>query len=127
KLARKVGHLPARGHAIGPAIVTADRAPAGSRSQESEEQAQSGGFAGPIRAEKADDFAGGDVEVQLIEGAVAAVVFGQTFRAKKHEAVIPTGGKLCFTAPRVEARGESRRTLVPGGCRENERCRVRRR
>ena len=71
--------MAAGGDAVAPAVVAGDGRPAGGRPQEAEQQTQGGGFTRPVGAEKPENLAGGDFQVEAVEGAETAVVFGQVF------------------------------------------------
>ena len=70
--------------------VTAYLRAAGRGAEEAEHEAQRRRLAGAVGAEEAEDLAGSDVEVEPVEGAEAAVVFGQVFGVEEHGGYFPT-------------------------------------
>ena len=92
QLAGQVGDLAAGGHAVAPAVVAGDRRTAGGRPQEAEEQAQGRGLAGAVGTEKTEHLARRDFQVEIVEGAEAAVVLGQMLGAQKHVGSCVDGG-----------------------------------
>ena len=59
-------------------------AQAGGRPQEAEQQTQGGGLSRSVGTEKTEHLAGGDFQMEVVEGAEAAVVFRQVVGAQKH-------------------------------------------
>src|ERR1039458_147811 len=59
------------------AIVSEDEGVAAGWPQEVKQNADGGGFAGAVEAEKAEDFAGSDVQVQIVYGGEFAVLLGE--------------------------------------------------
>jgi hypothetical protein len=60
------------------AIVSEDEGVAGGWTEEVEENADGGGFAGAVESEKAEDLAGSDVEVQIVYGYQFAILLAKT-------------------------------------------------
>ena len=68
-------------------VEARDRSAAGSRRHEAGENPHRRAFAGAVRAEKSHDLAFADLEVQVLDGGLAGVTFGQIFNFD-HAAVI---------------------------------------
>ena len=84
QLARQVGDVAAGGDAVAPAVVAGDAGRPGGGPQEAQEQAQGRGLAGAVGAEQAEHLARRHVQVEVVEGAEAAVVFRQVFGSQQH-------------------------------------------
>jgi hypothetical protein len=59
------------------AIVSEDEGVAGGWTEEVEENADGGGFTGAVESEKAEDFAGSNVQVEVVYGFEFAVLLGE--------------------------------------------------
>ncbi len=62
---------------LAPDMITGDEGVAAGGVQNAEEHFDGGGFSGPVGAEEAEDFAGVDVEADVIDGGETAEIFGQ--------------------------------------------------
>ena len=85
QLAGQVGDVAAGGDAVVPAVVAGDRGAGravGRRKPSSRRRAVD--LAGAVGAEQAEHLARRDVQVEVVEGAEAAVVLGQVLGAQQH-------------------------------------------
>src|SRR5262249_42675372 len=84
QLAGQVGDVPAGPDAVVPAVVAGDGGPARGRLEKAEQEAERGRLAGAVGAEQPERFAGGDAQVEGLQGAEAAVVLREMLGREQH-------------------------------------------